>query len=113
VNGLIPIGRPIGTEAAAGKNPMSHVGKIYNVLAHRIAREICTSVAGVRGAYVLLLSRIGEPVDRPLMANAQLLMEPGRRAAEVSAQVEGVFQREFSGINAFCLALARGEYPVC
>lgn len=113
VNGLIPIGRPIGTEAAAGKNPMSHVGKIYNVLAHRIAREICASVAGVRGAYVLLLSRIGEPVDRPLMANAQLLMEPGRRAAEVSAQVEGVFQREFSGINAFCLALARGEYPVC
>jgi S-adenosylmethionine synthetase len=112
VNGLIPIGRPIGTEAAAGKNPMSHVGKIYNVLSHRIAREICLSVEGVRAAYVLLLSQIGDPVDRPLMANAQLIMERGRQVAEVSDRVEELFQREFNGINAFCLALARGEYSV-
>ena len=112
VNGLIPIGRPIGTEAAAGKNPMSHVGKIYNVLAHRLAREICETVEGVQGAYVLLLSRIGDPVDRPLMANAQLVMASGRQAAEVAGQVEGLFEREFSGINAFCLSLARGEHPV-
>ena len=112
VNGLIPIGRPIGTEAAAGKNPMSHVGKVYNVLSHRMAREICRTVEGVQGAYVLLLSRIGDPLDRPLMANAQLLMERGRRVAEVAGKVEALFEREFSGINAFCLALARGEYPV-
>lgn len=112
VNGLIPIGRPIGTEAAAGKNPMSHVGKIYNVLSHRIAREICEKVEGVQGAYVLLLSRIGDPVDTPLMANAQLLMERGRTAAEVTGKVEAIFERELSGITLFCLALARGEYPV-
>ena len=112
VNGLIPIARPIGTEAAAGKNPMSHVGKIYNILAHRMAREICKSVPGVQGAYVLLLSRIGDPVDQPHMANAQLLMEPGRRASEVEGQVEEVFHREFSSINAFCLSLASGGYRV-
>ncbi|OGU04813.1 MAG: S-adenosylmethionine synthetase [Geobacteraceae bacterium GWC2_58_44] len=112
VNGLIPIGRPIGTEAAAGKNPMSHVGKIYNILAHRMAREICETVEGVQGAQVLLLSRIGDPVNRPQMANAQLLLERGRQPSEVAAKVEGLFERELSGINAFCLALARGEYPV-
>jgi S-adenosylmethionine synthetase len=112
VNGLIPIGRPIGSEAAAGKNPMSHVGKVYNVLSHRLAREICETVDGVQGAYVLLLSRIGDPVDTPLMANAQLLMEPGRRAQEVAGKVEELFERRFRGIQAFCLALARGEYPV-
>ena len=113
VNGLIPIARPIGTEAAAGKNPMSHVGKIYNVLSHRMAREICKSVAGVQGAYVMLLSRIGDPVDRPHMANAQIIMEPGRRVAEVEGQVQEVMQRQLSSINDFCLALARGAYPVC
>jgi S-adenosylmethionine synthetase len=112
VNGLIPIGRPIGTEAAAGKNPMSHVGKIYNILAHRMAREICESVEGVQGAYVLLLSRIGDPVNRPQMATAQLTLERGRQPSEVSGQVERLFEREFAGMNAFCLALARGEYPV-
>lgn len=112
VNGVIPMGRPIGTEAAAGKNPMSHVGKIYNVLSHRMARDICRNVDGVEGAYVLLLSRIGDPVDRPLMANAQLLMAPGRKAAEVAGRVEELFQREFARMGEFCLALARGEFPV-
>lgn len=112
VNGLIPIGRPIGTEAAAGKNPMSHVGKIYNVLSHKMARDICRSVSGVAGAYVLLLSRIGDPVDRPQMATAQLQLEPGRALSEVAGKVEELFQRELAGINDFCLALARGEYPI-
>jgi len=112
VNGLIPIGRPIGTEAAAGKNPMSHVGKIYNILAHRLAREICHKVEGVDGAYVLLLSQIGDPVDRPLMANAQLTLARGRQLAEVADRVEELLQRELSHIGSFCLSLARGEYTV-
>ncbi|MEM7825801.1 MAG: methionine adenosyltransferase, partial [Candidatus Aenigmatarchaeota archaeon] len=30
VNGVIPLKRPTSSEAAAGKNPVSHVGKIYN-----------------------------------------------------------------------------------
>ncbi|WP_224960314.1 methionine adenosyltransferase [Geomonas subterranea] len=113
VNGLIPIARAIGTEAAAGKNPVSHVGKIYNVLSHRMAREICKSVAGVQGAYVMLLSRIGDPVDRPQMAYAQLVMDPGRSVAEVEAEVREVMQRQFSAIAGFCLDLARGAYQVC
>lgn len=113
VNGLIPIGRPIGTEAAAGKNPMSHVGKIYNVLSHRMAREICKAVPGVQGAYVLLLSRIGDPVDRPQMADAQLIMEPGRSVAEAEGEVREVMQRQLAGINDFCLALAAGTHQVC
>lgn len=112
VNGLIPIGRPIGTEAAAGKNPMSHVGKIYNVLSHHLAREICQRVEGVRAAYLLLLSQIGDPVDRPLMANAQLQLAGGRRLAEISDQVEELLQHEFAQMNSFCLALAQGAYPV-
>ncbi|GFO60270.1 S-adenosylmethionine synthetase [Geomonas silvestris] len=112
VNGLIPIGRPIGTEAAAGKNPMSHVGKIYSILAHRLAREICQKVDGVSGAYVLLLSQIGDPVDRPLMANAQLMLARGRQLAEVTDRVEELLQRELSHIGSFCLSLARGESAV-
>ncbi|HLO27458.1 MAG TPA: methionine adenosyltransferase [Geobacteraceae bacterium] len=113
VNGLISINRPMGTEAAAGKNPVSHVGKIYNVLAHRMAQEIYENVSGVREVYVLLLSRIGVPVDQPQLATAQLLLEKGRRIGEISRKVEDIFERELAGINAFCAALARGKYPVC
>ncbi|MBJ6726896.1 methionine adenosyltransferase [Geomesophilobacter sediminis] len=113
VNGIIPMGRPIGTEAAAGKNPMSHVGKIYNVLAHRLARAICERFEGVRGAYVLLLSRIGEPIDQPLMASAQLILEKGVAPEPVARRVEEMMAAEFAGINAFCLALANGAFSIC
>ncbi|MEW6570777.1 MAG: methionine adenosyltransferase, partial [Nitrospirota bacterium] len=73
VNGLISMNRPMGTEAAAGKNPVSHVGKIYNVLSHKIAREIYEKVGGIKEVYVLLLSRIGTPIDSPQVATAQVL----------------------------------------
>jgi S-adenosylmethionine synthetase len=113
VNGLISMNRPMGTEAAAGKNPVSHVGKIYNVLAHQLAREIYQGIEGIKEVYVLLLSRIGAPVDQPQIATAQLLLEKGRRIQEISARVETIFEREFADIGRFCAALARGEYPVC
>jgi S-adenosylmethionine synthetase len=113
VNGLITLNRPMGTEAGAGKNPFSHVGKIYNVLAHQLARDIYQSIEGVKEVYVLLLSRIGAPIDQPQMASTQLLLEKGRRINEISKKVEAVFEREFAQSNGFCAALARGEYPVC
>lgn len=113
VNGIIALGRPLGTEAAAGKNPVSHVGKIYNILAHRLAREICEELEGVREAHVLLLSRIGTPIDRPRMAAAQLLLEKGKRLGDVSAKAEDIIGRRLAGINGFCMELAAGRYPVC
>jgi S-adenosylmethionine synthetase len=103
----------MGTEAAAGKNPVSHVGKIYNVLAHRLAREICESVEGVKEVYVLLLSRIGSPIDQPQMATARVLLEKSRGIADVRAAVRAIMERRFASIGRFCDALSRGRYPVC
>ncbi|MHA1221299.1 MAG: methionine adenosyltransferase, partial [Candidatus Heimdallarchaeota archaeon] len=40
VNGLITPYRPMTLEAAAGKNPISHVGKTYNIAARKICEEI-------------------------------------------------------------------------
>jgi len=37
VNGVVSLNRPMSTEAAAGKNPGSHMGKIYTLLSHQIA----------------------------------------------------------------------------
>jgi len=56
-NGLITPYRPMSLEATAGKNPVTHVGKIYNVLAQRIAAGIVRETAGVEEAYCSLLSR--------------------------------------------------------
>jgi S-adenosylmethionine synthetase len=113
VNGLISMNRPMGTEAAAGKNPVSHVGKIYNVFAHKIAKEIYEKIEGIKEVYVLLLSRIGTPIDRPQMATAQVLLERGRKINEIAKRAEEIFEQEFSKINKFCMELSRGKYPIC
>ena len=48
VNGLIALNRPRGSEAAAGKNPVSHVGKIYSVLTYRLANKLHTHIPPCR-----------------------------------------------------------------
>ena len=63
VNGLITPARPMSLEAACGKNPVSHVGKLYNVLAERVARRIYDETN--RPAEVIIQSRIGHPITKP------------------------------------------------
>ncbi len=73
VNGLITPNREMSLEAAAGKNPVNHVGKLYNILSGRIAMDI-QAIAGCE-VYVKLLSQIGKPIDQPLMASVELVGE--------------------------------------
>jgi len=77
VNGLITPMRPMSLEAAAGKNPVNHIGKIYNVVATELAQLIYAKVPNVREVYVRLLGQIGRPIDDPLIADVSLLMERG------------------------------------
>ena len=72
-NGLIPPMRPISMEATAGKNPVNHVGKIYNVVAQRIADKIYHSLDGFREIYVEIVSQIGKPIDQPLITTIRVV----------------------------------------
>ena len=111
-NGLIAFHRPMTTEAAAGKNPVRHTGKIYGVLSHRLAAEIHAGVPGLREVYVWLCSQIGRPIDEPLVASAQLVLQPGVALADVQAAVESTIRRELAQIGEFTARLARGELLV-
>ncbi|MCL4476422.1 MAG: methionine adenosyltransferase [Nitrospirae bacterium] len=113
VNGLISMNRPMGTEAAAGKNPVSHVGKIYNVLAHSMARKVYKDVEGLKEVYILLLSRIGTPIDAPQMASAQVLSDGKLKLRDVSKKITRIIERELANINKFCIDLSKGKYPIC
>ena len=112
VNGVIALNRPMGTEAAAGKNPVSHVGKIYTILAHRIANEIYSSIEGIREVYVWLCSQIGQPIDEPRVASAQLVLAPGIAIGQIEPLVKGVIDLELSNIGSFTTELAEGRYKV-
>ncbi|MGM0592475.1 MAG: methionine adenosyltransferase [Halobacteriota archaeon] len=65
VNGIITPHRPMSLEAAAGKNPVSHVGKLYNLVATRAAERVHREL-GADHTEVKLLSQIGRPVTEPL-----------------------------------------------
>lgn len=90
VSGLITPGRAMSLEAAAGKNPVSHVGKLYNVLATLIARDIHAKVEGAEQVSVQLLSAIGSPIDQPELAGIEIHAPGGlsvsvrSRAAEIA-----------------------------
>jgi S-adenosylmethionine synthetase len=86
--GLITPYRSMTMEASAGKNPVSHVGKLYNVLADRIAGGLVRDVPGVGGASCLLVSQIGRPVDEPQVVDIELVLENAVRAEDVRAPIE-------------------------
>ncbi|AAM04395.1 TPA: methionine adenosyltransferase [Methanosarcina acetivorans] len=112
VNGIIPLNRPVSSEAAAGKNPVSHIGKIYNLLSHRIAAEIYNQVPDVSEVYVWLLSEIGTPIDQPQIATAQLIMRKGA-AGEVEKEAAEVIEKELENIHSFSMELVAGKRPIC
>lgn len=112
VNGVIALNRPMSTEAAAGKNPISHVGKIYSLLTHRVAGQIYDEVSGIREVYVWLCSQIGRPIHEPLIASAQLSLVKGVSLDSIKGDVEGVMARELDNIYDFTAGLARGELSV-
>lgn len=109
VNGLITPLRPMTLEAAAGKNPVSHVGKLYNVAARRIAAQVVEQLDGVTAAELLLVSRIGAPITDPHLAAARLAVRSGVRLASVSARVEALVRAELDALPRLWQRIVHGD----
>ncbi len=107
-NGVISLSRPAGSEAAAGKNPVSHVGKIYSALSFLLAEKIYESVEGLEEVTVWLVSRIGEPVDKPALVNVQVIPEK-KLDKRVAKEVEDVVTGELQNVPKLCKKLALGK----
>ncbi|MEM5882797.1 MAG: methionine adenosyltransferase [Candidatus Aenigmatarchaeota archaeon] len=111
VNGVIPLKRPTSSEAAAGKNPVSHVGKIYNVLTYKLAEEIYEKVPNLKEVYVWLVSKIGVPIDQPALVATQVILKDNLK--NVFKEIEEIINKRLDKINKFCIDLARGKYTIC
>lgn len=75
VSGLITPRRAMSLEASSGKNPVAHIGKIYNLMAHHIAEDVVTQSTAADEAHIVLLSQIGSPINNPQVANVQIATE--------------------------------------
>jgi len=106
VNGIIALNRPAGSEAAAGKNMVSHVGKIYNILAFNIANEIYAKTG--KENYVWLLSQIGRKVNNPLIVSVQV----NNLEEKEKAIIEDIVKAKFENLKDFINELIAGKYKV-
>lgn len=89
-NGLITPNRPMSMEATSGKNPINHVGKIYNILSNEMAVDIADTVEGIKQVNIMILSQIGKPIDQPKAATSQIILENGYKMDDVSKKVASV-----------------------
>ena len=113
VNGLISFQRQMTLEAAAGKNPVSHVGKIYNVLSGQIARRIYEQVPGIEEVTVWLCSQIGRPLSEPWTTSVELQLADSVSLLDVKQRVHDTVQAELLDVPQLVECLCRGEIPVC
>jgi S-adenosylmethionine synthetase len=111
VNGVISLNRPMSTEAAAGKNPVRHVGKIYTLLSHQMAQHIATAVEGVAEVSVWLCSQVGQPVDRPWITAVQVILAPGASRTDVEAPIRAIVDADLAALPSFVTQLAQGAVP--
>ncbi len=107
VNGLITPYRPMVMEAASGKNPVNHVGKVYNVAASNMASAL-SAVSGVQEAQVYMVSRIGSPIDQPQLINVKVRSELSEK--ELHHAVEGETQRALKGMGGLWRGLLDSSY---
>jgi S-adenosylmethionine synthetase len=108
-NGLITPNRPMSMEATSGKNPVNHIGKIYNLLSTEIAESVVEDVDGIRQLQVRLLSQIGRPIDEPHVADATVVTEEGVAVSDVESEIEATVDRELANVTDVTQRVIDGE----
>ena len=108
-NGLITPNRPMSMEATSGKNPVNHIGKIYNLLSTEIAHRVVEEVDGIRDLQVRVLSQIGRPIDRPHVADAQVCTAEGVELETIEPEIRAIVDRELGDVTEITRRTIDGE----
>ncbi|UPM43110.1 methionine adenosyltransferase [Halocatena salina] len=108
-NGLITPNRSMSMEATSGKNPVNHIGKIYNLLSTEIADRVVTEVDGIREIRIRLLSQIGQPIDHPHVADGAVVTESDVSLDEIEADITAIIDEELANITALTERVIAGE----
>jgi S-adenosylmethionine synthetase len=106
-NGLITPMRPMNIEATAGKNPRTHVGKLYNVLANLIAKSIAEET-GAKEVNVFVVSQIGKRIDKPQNISIFLPREEMNKAEKAQKIASEWVER----IEEISKGILKGEYSL-
>jgi S-adenosylmethionine synthetase len=108
-NGLITPNRPMSMEATSGKNPVNHIGKIYNLLSTETAKSVVSEVDGIRQIQLRLLSQIGSPIDQPHVADAMVVTEDGFTVGDIEDEVMAAIDAQLADVTDVTRKVIEGE----
>ena len=113
VNGLITPYRPMSMEASAGKNPVTHVGKLYNILAFKIAEDVHKAAEGdIKEVHVRIVSQIGKPIDQPQVASIQIIPAGNMNIEKYKSEFEGIADEWLANIDRVTQMILNDEVDV-
>lgn len=112
VNGLITPFRPMTMESAAGKNPVTHVGKLYNVASNLIAAAIVEEVPGVVGASCYLVNQIGQPINKPQIVHIELWLAEPRALGELQPRIYEIAGDHLASISGISQEILSGRLAI-
>jgi len=110
-NGVISLCRPAGAEAVAGKNPVSHIGKIYNAMSFKLAEQIHNDLPDLE-VLVWMYNVIGKPVNEPQAIVVQPISENKLDVSKLKNQVNEIIEKNLDKMNEFCMELALGKIEI-
>lgn len=111
-SGLITPYRLMTLEAAAGKNPVTHVGKLYQIAAERIAVRLCTERPEIAAAECLLVSRIGRPITDPWLADVMITLRDTGMPLPGPGELSPILQAVLGGLPAMKDDLLSGRIRI-
>lgn len=106
INGLISNNRPMSMEGACGKNPVYHVGKLYNICALNIAQKINRMTNSY--TEVFLVSQSGQDLLRPWKVVVKL-----ESNSFSGKELEPVIVKELDSIPNITKMLLAGKLSLC
>ncbi|MEM3329633.1 MAG: methionine adenosyltransferase [Saccharolobus sp.] len=107
--GLITPMRPMSLEASAGKNPVNHIGKLYNALAGLISKKIFEDVKDIKNIQVEILGQIGRPIDDPLVTNIDVVTNTGILKDDTKNEIYGIVDELLSSFNKLTEMILEGK----
>jgi S-adenosylmethionine synthetase len=107
-NGLITPYRPMTMESLAGKNPVSHVGKLYSLAAGLIAQTLA-DMEGITAAECYLVSQIGRPITEPQIIDIRIRPMEGADIQDFRSDVQEVVALHLRRLDHFADDLLAGR----
>ena len=112
-NRVISPSRPAGAEAIAGKNPVSHIGKIYNALSFKMADQIHSNISSIDEVTVWMYNIIGRPVSDPKAIVVEPIAKENKTISDSDKkQIQNIISENLANIDKFCMDLASEKIQI-